>query len=57
MGLYWANLAFLAILWAWKLTTGQLDWQSLALGLWSGLFLATWAIEMTGNKAPRWMRH
>lgn len=56
MGLYWANLAVLTILWIWMLSSEALDWKSLALGAWSGLFVATWGIEMTGNKAPRWMR-
>lgn len=56
MGLYWANLAFLAVLWIWKLSSGQLDWQSVAIGAWTGLFIATLAIELTGNKAPGWMR-
>lgn len=55
-GLYWANLAMLAMLWATQLYAGNMNWQSVALGLWTGLLLATWAIELTGNKAPRWMR-
>jgi hypothetical protein len=55
MGIYWANFLILCVLWAWKLLDG-LDWQSVALGLWTGLFVAIWAIEMTGNKVPAWMR-
>jgi hypothetical protein len=56
MGIYWAHFAILTVLWTWKLLDGPLDWQSIALGIWTGLFIATWAIEMTGNKAPKWMR-
>lgn len=55
MGVYWANALILAVLWAWKLFD-HLDWQSVAIGVWTGLFIATWAIELTGNKAPKWMR-
>jgi hypothetical protein len=56
MGLYWANFLILIVLWIWKLTEGSLDWQSIAIGVWTGIFVATWAIELTGNKTPNWMR-
>lgn len=55
-GLYWANFTVLTALWVGMLYAGELNWHSIALGLWTGLFIATWAIELTGNKAPRWMR-
>lgn len=55
-GVYWANLVLLLVLWIWVLHAGLVNWQSIALGFWSGALLATWAIELTGNKVPRWMR-
>jgi multisubunit Na+/H+ antiporter MnhE subunit len=56
MGLYWANFLILIVLWIWKLIEGSLDWQSVAIGVWTGIFVTTWAIELTGNKTPNWMR-
>jgi hypothetical protein len=32
------------------------DWHQIALGAFSGMTLASWAIEITGNKTPKWMR-
>lgn len=31
------------------------NWHQLALGFGTGGVLATWAIEVTGNKTPEWM--
>lgn len=56
MGLYWGSCAVLAAFWFGYLAFNTPDWWGIALGVGSGLFIATWAIEMTGNKAPAWMR-
>jgi hypothetical protein len=56
MGIYWAVFAFLVLLWIGYLSFNAPDWWGISIGAGSGLFLATWAIEITGNKAPKWMR-
>jgi hypothetical protein len=56
MGIYWVSGALLAVLWFGYLAFNTPDWWGLAIGIGTGLFVATWSIEMTGNKAPRWMR-
>lgn len=53
---YWLNAAALVLLWAWMLSTQAPNWASIALGAWTGMFITVWAIAMTGNKVPRWMR-
>ena len=54
--IYWAAFAVLAVLWIGFLSTDALHWSSFCLGTASGMFLAIWAIAITGNKVPRWMR-
>lgn len=56
MGVYWGCFAVLVLLWGGYLAANAPDWWAIALGAGTGLFIATWAIEMTGNKAPGWMR-
>lgn len=55
---YWVNAVFLTLLWAWFLFSDSepSKWASVCLGVWSGMFIAIWAIDMTGNKTPKWMR-
>ncbi|RWO22813.1 hypothetical protein [Mesorhizobium sp.] len=54
--IYWASAAGLVLLWAGYLLFNAPDWWALAIGASTGLFIATWAIELTGNKVPKWMR-
>jgi hypothetical protein len=56
MAIYWACFAVLIFLWVGYLTANAPDWWAIALGAGTGLFIATWAIELSGNKAPDWMR-
>lgn len=42
----------LAVTWAGYLYAFKFDWTSIALGGFSGMVLALWAIEVTGNKVP-----
>ncbi len=52
--LIWAIIAFG---WAGYLLTEEFNWYPIALGLGTGTMLATWAIEVTGNKVPdSWRR-
>jgi hypothetical protein len=54
--IWWVLWPILALQW---IATGYFwgfDWHQLALGGFTGLVLATWAIEVTGNKVPRWMK-
>lgn len=41
-----------ALLWAWAWYFRTFDWEMIALGGFTGMVLATWAIEITGNKIP-----
>ena len=54
--LYWANLAVLVFCAAVYFLNGTPDWASIGLGAYAGIFIATWAIGITGNKVPKWMR-
>lgn len=53
---YWASAFVLAALWAAYFLIGEYDWKSIALGVGTGAIIAIWAIEITGNKVPKWMR-
>lgn len=53
---YWANFAALLVLWLWMLTSQRPSWPSIALGVWTGLFVAIWGTAITGNRVPKWMR-
>jgi hypothetical protein len=47
-----------AIGWAGYLYSFPADWVSISLGLFTGIVLACWAIEITGNKVPpSWRRN
>lgn len=49
--IWWVILAILTALWITQLYDG-VDWDQIALGGFTGMALATWAIEITGNKVP-----
>lgn len=53
---YWANFALLALFWTGTLMLDILNWGTVALGVWTGAFIAIWSIDITGNKVPKWMR-
>lgn len=55
-GIYWVLFIGIFVGWIAYLITGILDWPSAALGLGTGCALAIWAIAVTGNKVPKWMR-
>lgn len=44
--------AVVAVGWAGCLYFNMIDWTSVALGAGTGGLLATWAIELTGNRIP-----
>lgn len=46
----------LAVMWfgTWYLL--HIDWHQVALGAFTGMTFASWAIDVTGNKTPNWMR-
>jgi hypothetical protein len=45
----WPIIAFCWVVFYWN---GMIDWRSVALGGFTAGVLATWAIEITGNKVP-----
>ncbi|MBB6304051.1 hypothetical protein GGE67_004692 [Rhizobium leucaenae] len=50
-------LPIVALLWIGNLVYYPIDWHSIALGGGTGIVLALWAIEITGNKVPdSWRR-
>jgi hypothetical protein len=53
-GIWWAAWGIVALLWVTQAFQG-FDWPQMMLGVGTGAVLATWAIEITGNKAPSWM--
>ena len=50
--LWWAAWALVAFGWATFLYAGIIDWQSVALGGFTCLVLASWATDITGNRIP-----
>ena len=44
------------LMWSGYLYFHTFDWYSIALGFWSGMMLSSWAIDMTGNKLPDFMK-
>lgn len=51
-GIWWILWPAVAALWAGCFYFDLLDRTSVFLGLGTGVVLATWAIEITGNKVP-----
>ena len=54
-GIWWLGWALVLLGWIGTWYSFGFDWHQIALGGFTGLVLAAWASEMTGNKAPRWM--
>lgn len=54
-GIYWVLGGFLTFSGTTYFLTQTPDWWAIGLGGGFGMVLATWAIEITGNKAPAWM--
>lgn len=54
-GIWWAAWAFVGVLWLGTWFFWGFDWHQIALGAGTGLLLATWALELTGNKTPEWL--
>jgi hypothetical protein len=52
---WWVLWPLIGLQWVGYLYFQPADWWGLALGLGTGAILATWAVEMTGNKVPSWM--
>lgn len=46
---------FVALLWALSAYNGELGWSDIALGFITGVILACWAIDFTGDKVPEWL--
>lgn len=55
-GIYKLYFGALVIFWIAFFLTNELHWSSFALGGATGLFVAVWAIDITGNRVPKWMR-
>lgn len=55
-GVWYFYFVFLAFFWAVFFVTSELHWNSFALGGVTGIFLVSWAVDITGNKVPPWMR-
>lgn len=51
-GIYWIVWGMVALLWAHQFYFNTIDWYQIALGFGTGGVLATWAINITGNKIP-----
>lgn len=51
-GIWWVLWPIVILGWISSFWFGLIQWHSVALGAFSGLVLATWAIEITGNKIP-----
>lgn len=56
-GIWWLLWLFVVLLWVWYLYFFEFDWPAIALGAFTMGVLATWAIDITGNKVPdSWRR-
>lgn len=50
MGIWWAAWAVIAMLWLGYALFVGFDWPSILLGAGTGIILAAWATDLTGNK-------
>lgn len=51
--IWWAGWCVVALAWAHQFYFGSSsNWYQIGLGFITGAMLATWAIDITGNKAP-----
>lgn len=53
--IWWVLWPIIGLLWLGSLYSFNIIWVQVGLGFLTGMVLATWAIEITGNKAPEWM--
>lgn len=49
---WWVIGGMAVVFWVGLFASGEFNWYSVAVAGFSGLMLATWAIEITGNKTP-----
>lgn len=54
-GIWWLGWALVALAWLGTWYSTGFDWHQIALGAYTGLMLACWGIEITGNKVPEWL--
>lgn len=54
-GIWWLLWPIIGLLWVGTGYFWGFNWPQILLGVGTGGILATWAIEITGNKAPDWM--
>lgn len=55
-GIWWALAVVVPALWLGYFYFNRPDWWGIALAAGSGVILTIWAMEVTENKAPDWMR-
>lgn len=50
--IFWVAWAIVLMAWLWAFYSLDIQWIQVALGGFTGIVLAIWAIETTGNKSP-----
>lgn len=53
--IWWVAWPLTGVLWVGYLYFHSFDWWSVALGGGTGILLASWSVDITGNKVPSWM--
>lgn len=53
---WWLLWPLISVFWLATWYFWGFDWHQIGLGAFTGMALASWAIEITGNKTPNWMR-
>lgn len=54
---WWVLWPIIALAWVGQWYFDGFDWTQIALGAFTGMALASWAIEITGNQVPKsWTR-
>lgn len=49
--LWWAAFAFVGFFWILQWSDG-FEWDNIALGVITGLFIGAWAMDLTGGEIP-----
>ncbi|WP_454850511.1 hypothetical protein [Rhizobium binxianense] len=49
-------LVIISLSWIWYLYFMPFNWPSIALGVMTGAGIVAWAIDITGNKVPDFMK-
>lgn len=49
---WWVAWIGVALLWIWYLHFFEFSWVPIAIGGVTGMILASWAVDITGNKTP-----